>query len=44
MREAAVADDRVAVGQVLAEMDLVDHLLHVDRAAPGLGRVSGSIE
>ena len=33
---AAVTHDEVAVRQVLAIVNLVDHRLHVDRAAPGL--------
>ncbi len=33
---AAVADDEVAVGEADTHVDLVDHLLHVHRAAPGL--------
>ena len=37
VRKSAVADDRVAIGQVYARVNLVDHLLHVHRSAPFFG-------
>ena len=33
----AVTNDEVTIGEVYAEVNLVDHLLHVDRTAPGFG-------